>query len=124
MSHQNSDSRRERVAIVGSRGYRDLDEVTRYVSALPSGTTIVSGGAVGVDRTAAAAARYSSKGLGLIEHLPEYDKYGRAAPLERNRLIVRDCDRLVAFWDGKSTGTMHVVGLARAAGKPVEVIQP
>lgn len=113
----------ERVAVVGSRGYRNLDAVTRFVSALPSGTVIVSGGADGVDKTAASAARYSSKGIGLIEHLPEYDRYGRVAPLERNRLIVRDCDRLVAFWDGKSTGTMHTVGLARKAGKPVEIIR-
>ncbi len=121
---ENPHSRGERVAIVGSRTYPELGHVISYVRDLPPGTTIVSGGARGVDKAAADTARFSSKGLSVVEHLPDYQRYGKVAPLERNRLIVADCDRLVAFWDGKSTGTMHAVGLARKAGKPVEIIQP
>ncbi len=46
----------ERVAIVGSRNYTRLGEVHDYVSGLPQGTIIVSGGAIGVDEAAERAA--------------------------------------------------------------------
>jgi uncharacterized phage-like protein YoqJ len=32
-------------------------------------------------------------------------RYNPRAGFDRNKLIVRDCDMLVAFWDGKSNGT-------------------
>ena len=105
-----------RVAIVGSRGIT-VSELGRYVSA---GDEIVSGGAVGVDACAAAYAR--KEGLTLTEFLPQYQRYGRAAPLLRNRAIVEYADKVIAFWDGASKGTLSVIRLAEALGKPCEVI--
>jgi hypothetical protein len=35
--------------------------------------------------------------------------------------IVECADVVMAFHDGKSTGTMHTVSLAKQAGKPCEV---
>lgn len=111
-----------RVAIIGSRKYPDLEAVREYVRRLPADAVVVTGGARGVDVASmnAAAERY----MWMEVYYPEYHKYGRRAPLERNKQIVDACDRLVAFWDGNSTGTMHTVGLARKAGKPVEIHQP
>jgi predicted Rossmann fold nucleotide-binding protein DprA/Smf involved in DNA uptake len=43
----------ERVAIIGAREHPDLDFVRAYVRTLPTGTTVVSGGAKGVDSAAA-----------------------------------------------------------------------
>lgn len=110
-----------RVAVVGSRDYPDLGAVRRYVRTLAPGTLVVSGGARGVDRTAEEEAR----ACGLPEpviHKPEWGRYGSLrAPRERNKLIARGCDMMVAFWDGKSTGTQHALECARALGKPVEV---
>lgn len=111
-----------RIAIIGSRWYPDLKEVWDLFAELPLDTTVISGGAVGVDETAARCA--FAYGMKLKQFLPDYNTHGRRAPLERNQLIVDACDRLVAFWDGKSTGTMHTVGLARRAGKPVDVRTP
>lgn len=111
----------ERVAIVGSRGYQRLDLVTSYVESLGSNVRVVTGGARGVDTAAEVAAMHRALNCTIFE--PDYEQHGRRAPLERNKLIVDECDRLVAFWDGKSTGTMHTVGLARKAGKPVEIIR-
>lgn len=68
-----------RVAVIGSRGLtvRDMGQY------LPEGTTeIVSGGAKGVDSSAREYAM--THGIKLTEFLPEYDKYGRSAPLKRN----------------------------------------
>ena len=70
-----------RVAIVGSREYRDLDAVTRFVAKLCKkypGAIIVSGGARGVDEAAEAAAL--DCGLGVISYRPtpqrQYDVDG------------------------------------------------
>lgn len=65
-----------KVAVIGSRSL-SVSNLGKY---LPDGTNeIVSGGAVGIDRCARDYAL--SRGIKLTEFLPEYDKYGRYAPL-------------------------------------------
>jgi predicted Rossmann fold nucleotide-binding protein DprA/Smf involved in DNA uptake len=112
-----------KVAIVGSRDYPDIDQVEMYVAdRLRPGDVVVSGGARGVDLAAEVAA--STCGLDVVVHMPEWDKYGKSAGFRRNRIIVEDADRVVAFWDGKSKGTKHSIDLAHKLGKPVEVFMP
>jgi hypothetical protein len=115
-----------RYAIVGSRDYIDLDFVKQYVSRIPvrdekTGLVniIVSGGAMGVDSVAENTARLA--GLGILIFKPDWIKHGRAAGPIRNQKIVDNCDRLAAFWDGKSKGTKNSIELAEKAGVPVEV---
>jgi len=74
---------------------------------------------VGVDRCAAAYAR--QHGIQLTEFLPEYERYGRAAPIVRNRKIVDYADKVVIFWDGRSKGTLSVIKYAQKVGKVCEV---
>lgn len=93
-----------RVAVIGSRNLK-IKDLGRY---LPKGVTeIVSGRAKGIDRCAAAYAY--ANGLKLTEFLPEYEKYGRGAPLKRNLQLIDYADMVIAFWDGKSRGTQHVI---------------
>ena len=88
------------VAVIGSRKVK-IENLEEY---LPEDCDeIVSGGAVGVDSCAAAFAR--QKGIALTEFLPEYEKYGRGAPIVRNKKIVDYADKVIAFWDGQSKGT-------------------
>jgi hypothetical protein len=90
--------------------------VVEYVMSLPEGSVVVSGGAIGVDSVAAEAAR--SRGLEVVEHLPDYERHGgKMAPLVRNILIVDDSDEIIAFPAPWSTGTWHAVGVARDKGK-------
>jgi len=137
----------DRVAIIGSRDYPDLGEVTAYVESLPAGTVVVSGGARGVDQTAEKAAR--ARGLTVVSYRPvKHDKVWRVVretfvggaweriPREatfptfrqvaffRNALIAEDCTRMVAFWDGRSRGTHNALGHARRFGRPFEVWVP
>ena len=72
---------------------------------------------------AQAAVEFAQKhSLKLIEFLPDYEKYGRTAPLIRNKLIVEECDCLIAFWDGKSRGTKYTLDLAEKMGKPTKIV--
>lgn len=106
-----------KLAVIGSRSIRpELSE--EYIPSCV--TEIVSGGAKGVDQCASAYAH--EKGLMLTEFLPDYARYGRAAPLRRNEQIVRYADEVLAFWDGKSQGTQYVIRLCERLGKPIRVI--
>lgn len=82
-------------------------------------TLIYSGGAAGADMS---ARRYATERHILItEVLPEYDLYGRAAPLRRNDWIIKLCDKIYVFWDGKSRGSNYVIKECRKQGKPYTV---
>lgn len=108
-----------KVAVVGSRNLR-VDELGKY---LPEGVTeIVSGGAKGVDTSAREYAL--ANGIKLTEFLPEYDKYGRGAPLRRNITIIEYADLVLAFWDGRSHGTKYVIDNCKKRGIPVKVYVP
>ena len=106
-----------KIAIIGSRNLTNiiLDE---YVPKIVE--EIVSGGAVGVDFCAAEYAK--RKNLPLTEFLPEYERYGRAAPIIRNKKIVDYADKILVFWDGNSKGTLSVIKYAEKAKKPFEII--
>lgn len=93
-----------KVAIVGSRNLY-VNDLEKY---LPEGVSeIVSGGAKGID---ASAADYAvSHNIKLTEFLPEYKRYGKSAPLKRNLEIIKYSDLVIVFWDGKSKGTKYVI---------------
>ena len=106
-----------KLAIVGSRSITNIPLEDLIP---PQCTEIVSGGAKGVDSCAAAYAR--ANGLTLTEFLPEYARFGRAAPIKRNYRIVDYADKVVVFWDGQSKGTLSVIKYAEKTGKPCEVV--
>ena len=109
-----------RVAIVGSREYRDLKSVREFVRSLPPQTVIVSGGAAGVDAEAERAA--AEFGFICIVVKPAWRR-GRYAGFERNQVIVDLADEVTAFWDGVSRGTQDTMKRAYAAGKPVNIMR-
>lgn len=110
------------IAVIGSREFPQLSLVVDYVKALPQGTVVISGGARGVDRVAATAARVAK--LAVREFLPNWDRDGKSAGFKRNAEIVSASDRLVAFWDGKSHGTADTIEKARQADLTITVINP
>ena len=106
-----------KVAVVGSRGLV-LENIADYTS---GASEIVSGGARGVDSCAREYARRA--GIKLTEILPDYGRYGRAAPIRRNEQIVDYADSVVVIWDGHSRGSLSVIKYARKVGKPCTVIR-
>ncbi len=105
-----------RVAVVGSRSLT----VSNLEDYLPPDTTeIISGGAKGVDLSAKAHAL--RQGLAYTEIRPDYARYGRAAPIRRNDLIVDQADFVLIFWDGRSAGTKYVIRRCGRLSKPHQV---
>lgn len=107
-----------KVAIIGSRNLA-VEDFSPY---LPEEVTeIVSGGARGIDQC---ARRYAKeRGLKLTEFLPNYEQFGRGAPLRRNITIIEHSDLVLAFWDGSSRGTKFVIDRCREMGKPIRIFK-
>lgn len=108
-----------KVAVIGSRGLQ-VDDLGKYLP--PDTDEIVSGGAKGVDTSAREYALTND--IRLTEFLPEYEKYGRKAPLKRNLQIIDYADIVLAFWDGSSRGTKFVIDQCKMRGKHLTVFLP
>lgn len=113
----------KRVAFVGCRDWRD-DATVRASMASVSWSiddmVVVTGDASGADAIAATVA--AELALKCVVHRADWDRLGRAAGPERNARIVADSDAVVAFWDGKSRGTLDCISQAVRAGKPVRIV--
>ena len=104
-----------KVAVIGSRKL-NVERIGDYINECDE---IVTGGASGID---SCAAKYANeKNIKLTEFLPEYNLYGRVAPIVRNKKIVDYADTVIAIWNGTSKGTLSVIKYAQKVGKKCEV---
>lgn len=97
--------------IAGSRGISGVKIVEKAIKAagwIP--TTVVSGTADGVDRSGEQWATIN--GVSVERHPAEWDKFGKSAGYKRNEVMAKVSEALIAIWDGKSRGTMHMIELA------------
>ena len=93
-----------KLAVIGSRSL----EINNLQAYTPEGTTeIISGGAKGVDSCAREFAIANK--IKYTEFSPDYKRYGKAAPIIRNKSIADYSDEVIAFWDEKSKGTKSVI---------------
>jgi hypothetical protein len=64
-----------------------------------------------------------TKGIKSIIFSEEAKSFGQFTLVQRMDSMVKNCDRVVALWDGRSQGgTRCVIGKARSAGKLVYLI--
>lgn len=107
-----------KVIIAGGREFSDYDMLRSYADkklerVLRQGfhIVIVSGHARGADTL---GERYA-KERGYELHLfpANWDLYGYLAGPLRNTEMANYADALIAFWDGKSVGTMHMIREAK-----------
>lgn len=106
-----------KLLIAGSRSVGHFD-LSSHVP--PDTTLIISGGAKGID---ALAEQYADEHrISKLILRPEYERFGRAAPIKRNEQMVDMCDRVLIVWDGTSRGTKHTADYAQKQGKPVTLL--
>ena len=63
-----------------------------------------------------------SKGYDVKIMPADWGAHGRSAGYKRNQQMADISDALVAFWDGSSPGTKHMINLAKAKGLRVHVV--
>ena len=82
---------------------------------------IISGMADGADSL---AIRYADeRKLTKILFPANWKRYSRVAGFLRNEDMLSVATHLIAFWDGKSSGTRHMIEIAEAKGIPVWVVK-
>ena len=107
--------------ILGIAGSRSLSHPLPDDIMPPYIDQIISGGAKGIDRCARNYAKEHH--IQILEILPEYDIYGRSAPLRRNDWIIELSDMVLIFWDGKSRGSNYMIEICRKQKKPMKLFQ-
>ncbi|MCK5560131.1 MAG: DUF2493 domain-containing protein [Thermoplasmata archaeon] len=100
-----------KIIIAGSRQITDYDLLLAAIS--ESGFEIdqvISGAAQGVD---ALGERYAAEnGITLVSKPAQWHAFGPRAGFIRNVEMANCADGLIALWDGKSSGTRHMVKTA------------
>lgn len=113
-----------KVIIAGSRNFNDYDLVRSAADELLSdfvpNIEIVSGGARGADRLGECYA--NEKGYKVTIFPANWDLYGKSAGYRRNVEMGNYADALIAFWDGLSKGTKHMIDIAKDLGLKIAVI--
>lgn len=111
-----------RVLVCGSRHYEDRRHLETTLEQWNI-STLLEGGARGADRLARVYAE--KRGIAIETFEAAWNEYGRSAGHIRNAKMVSEGkpQQVIAFWDGKSRGTKHMIEISRKAGIPVEVIE-
>jgi hypothetical protein len=119
-----------RIIIAGSRTINDyevierwMDHYTRYLRNEKE-IMIVSGCAEGVDTLGEVWAQRNGFPVSRfpVNWYPD-GKFHRGAAFMRNILMAKNATHLVAFWDGESNGTKHMIEQARKHGLNVRVVE-
>lgn len=106
-----------KLLVVGSRSITSFD-LSQYIQS--DVDTIISGGADGIDSLAEHYADLHCISKYILR--PQYNIYGRAAPLKRNEQMVDMADAVLAIWDGDSKGVQYTLRYIKKVGKPLTLI--
>jgi len=109
-----------KVIIAGGRDYHEYDTLLEAIK--DSGfdiTTVISGGAKGVD---ALGEQYAEgMNIPLNVYHADWERNGRAAGPIRHRMMADNGDALIAISDGESRGTKNMIETATKLGLLVYV---
>jgi hypothetical protein len=111
-----------KLIIAGSRTFADYQLLCQTLAPeRPHITQVLTGGARGADQLG-----YRWAWKHAIRHQlfrAEWERFGKSAGVRRNAQMAQDGDVLIAFWDGQSPGTRHMISYMQQLGKPVVVIR-
>ena len=107
-----------KVIIAGSRSFQDYETLKTYCTHILSHAvqrgeevTVLSGTARGADELGELFA--NDMGFTVERYPADWEAYGKMAGFKRNKEMAENADALIAFWDGKSRGTKHMINLAK-----------
>lgn len=113
-----------RIIIAGGRDFDDYEFLERRVERMtfsyhPDDTEFVSGTARGADTLGEKWARLN--GFDVVFFPADWNTHGKRAGYLRNEQMAEYATHLIAFWDGESKGTAHMISIARQKGLVVDV---
>ena len=100
-----------KLIIAGGRDFNDYELLLREMSTLPKPDFIVCGMAKGADLLGFKYAKENK--IPILEYKPDWDNLGKSAGYIRNKEMAKNASHLLAFWDGKSKGTKHMIDTAK-----------
>ena len=114
-----------KVIIAGGREFSDYSLLSSVCDHMlqnyaPRDIEIVSGTANGADKL---GERYAKENNCKIKQFPADWSLGKQAGYIRNKQMAEYADCLIAFWDGKSKGTKHMIDLAEKQGLKVKIVR-
>jgi len=108
-----------KLIIAGSRTCKDMNILLQALKTfkieLTADDEIVSGTANGADTLGELYARQHNIPVMLFR--PDWIVYKTRAGFIRNVLMAKYADKLLALWDGQSTGTSHMIDVMRREKK-------
>lgn len=116
-----------KVIIAGSRGFSNYkllrEQCNKYLreKRKTSNIIIVSGHARGADTLGEKYAQ--DEGFALEIYPAQWKKLGKQAGYRRNEQMAEVADALIAFWDGESKGTKHMIDIMNAKSLQVKVVE-
>lgn len=104
-----------KVIIAGGRNFNDYQllksTMDKLLSNIKDKIVIICGQARGADTLGEIYAK--EKDYEVNYYPANWDFYGKSAGYIRNEEMAKNSDALVAFWDGKSRGTKHMIETAK-----------
>ena len=114
--------REYKTAVVGGRNFNNYYIAYNFLDLLvPKNNVVISGGANGADYIAECYAKFNN--FQFKKYSADWEKYGKNAGFIRNKTIVNNADRLIAFHDGRSHGTLNSIMLALTKRIPVYIVR-
>jgi hypothetical protein len=116
-----------KLIVAGGRDYVNYDHMSRVLFAMSDvefadkEISIVSGMARGADVLGARFARTNH--VKLYKMPANWGKHGNSAGFVRNKQMGDFADGLLAFWDGQSRGTDHMITYMQSLSKLVHIIR-
>lgn len=115
-----------KVIVAGGREFNDYGLLCQTCDRMLSqkqrthSIVIVSGTARGADTL---GERYAQeRGYSIEQYPADWEHAGKAAGFIQNAQMASVADALIAFWDGQSRGTAHMIELARKHELQVRVV--
>jgi hypothetical protein len=116
-----------KVIIAGSRGFSNYkllrEQCNKFLreKRKTSNIIVVSGHARGADTLGEKYAQ--DEGFTLEIYPAQWKKFGKGAGYRRNEQMAEIADALIAFWDGSSKGTKHMIDIMNEKNLLVRVVE-
>lgn len=113
-----------KLVIAGGRDFDNMqllkESLKKFYQDFGAEIEVVCGMARGADMLGYNWAKET--GAEIHEFPADWDGLGKSAGYRRNEEMAKFGDAVLAFWDGKSKGTAHMIDLAKKHGKPLKVV--